>query len=635
MEATLDNRPAVIAYLDSCQGIEFATTDIINQYFVKAESWSLQHDDDSLLTRTYFQWADALHTQNELGNALGYALKAEGIAALRPRESFNLSNLLGIIHAQLGDYQEALSYHFQSLEQAAAIDPHLETYPLSNIAQIYNELEDIGSALTYAHKTVPHSQALPFPDQAYSLTYDYRLLANLHREQQRFDSAEYYLNLAITQAERLREEPRYPELQLIVSLTGLDLVLDPDYPDQVDRAPTFLATLQAADELVANMLKARYLTIIGKYDQVPSLLDTLHFEAAEPQIDLLGIKLAYYDSIRDYRHKSQVLEQLRELEQAQLDKQRSFANMISRVKYENRQALEEIAALRNEDSRQKKLFLGVAAGLVGVLIILLVRNLQRKQFNKRLENEVAEKTHSLQQAQTDLKEKNQQMLAKNEELEAVNYALSHDLQEPIRAIVSFSQLLGRGIPQDNRNQQYLSHLQTSARRLRTLLRDVQELNRIDQYEAQPQAVALGELVQAAADQLPERSGPQLTLLADGLPVLPIQMQAVKQILTHLLSNARLYNESVQPTVRVSYERRGDQHALLIQDNGIGIAEAYQEEVFRMLRRMHNQDQMPGSGLGLTIARKIAQHLGGDLKLEASRPGQGSTMVLLLPMHPPA
>ncbi len=220
----------------------------------------------------------------------------------------------------------------------------------------------------------------------------------------------------------------------------------------------------------------------------------------------------------------------------------------------------------------------------------------------------------------------------NQELEAFAYIASHDLQEPLRSITGFVELLRRRYEGklDERADEYISFVVDSAARMKALIEDLLRYSRVGRAELERQSVDLSELLEATrgtvAGRLAETGG---VLEVANLPTVEADPGQLGQLFDNLVGNALKFRSDAAPHVRVSAERDGDAWCVTVEDNGIGIPPAQAEAVFELFGRLHPRDEVPGTGIGLAICQKIVERHGGTITVVPGTPG-GSRFVLTLP-----
>jgi signal transduction histidine kinase len=244
--------------------------------------------------------------------------------------------------------------------------------------------------------------------------------------------------------------------------------------------------------------------------------------------------------------------------------------------------------------------------------------------------ERATRVHYVNQLQ--LETKQQELMAKNKELEQFAYIASHDLQEPLRSVTSFSQMLN----EEYREQvgedggQYLDYLMEASNRMRNLIKGLLDYSRLGR-EAQMGAVNVEAVFHAiVADLHVAITESNADVSAGPLPSIQGYETEFRQLLQNLLSNAikfRKPNEA--PEVRVSAERKGNFWEFSVKDNGIGIAPEHHEKIFLIFQRLHNRSLYEGTGIGLANCRKIVELHGGTIRLESEK-NKGSNFIFTIP-----
>jgi PAS domain S-box-containing protein len=220
----------------------------------------------------------------------------------------------------------------------------------------------------------------------------------------------------------------------------------------------------------------------------------------------------------------------------------------------------------------------------------------------------------------------------NADLEQFAYVASHDLQEPLRMVASYTQLLARRYrgKLDEDADEFIGYVVDGVTRMQALINGLLAYSRVGTRGSDLDRVDVDDLV----DRLLIDLGPAIEesdaviLRGELLPVQgdPIQ---VGQLFLNLLSNAIRFHEAEAPRVEISATRDGPMVRFSIADNGIGIAPEYQERIFAIFQRLHSRDRYPGTGIGLAVCKRIVERHGGTIWLE-SEPGAGTTFYFTLP-----
>lgn len=214
----------------------------------------------------------------------------------------------------------------------------------------------------------------------------------------------------------------------------------------------------------------------------------------------------------------------------------------------------------------------------------------------------------------------------NMELQRYAHVASHDLQTPIRSIGSFVGLLraGYGDSLDDQANDWLMRIAKSTAHMQTLTRDLLSYSRLEREERPLEAVAMGEIfdeVVRLLDVVISETGAEVT--TDVLPTVQGDRSQLIQLLQNLLDNALKYHlEGNTPRVHLAAERSGREWVFSLADNGIGIAPKHRNRIFEVFKRLHDQREFPGTGIGLAVCRRVVQRHGGRIWVE-SEPGQGS------------
>ena len=223
----------------------------------------------------------------------------------------------------------------------------------------------------------------------------------------------------------------------------------------------------------------------------------------------------------------------------------------------------------------------------------------------------------------------------NRELEDFAYVASHDLQEPLRKIQAFGDLLKtkHGDQLQDQGRDYIERMQAAAKRMQVLINDLLSFSRVT-TKAQPFVpVNLGEVAREVAHDLEVRAKETGGELIIGeLPTIDADPMQMRQLLQNLASNAlKFYRPEAAPRVEIRGETNNGRAQIMVRDNGIGFDEKYADRIFTMFERLHGRGKFEGTGIGLAICRKIAERHGGQITAK-SRPGEGSTFVVTLPVR---
>ena len=238
---------------------------------------------------------------------------------------------------------------------------------------------------------------------------------------------------------------------------------------------------------------------------------------------------------------------------------------------------------------------------------------------------------------TDLEAANRQLELRNRELDEFTYVASHDLQEPLRKLVSFSQLLKEDLPGEvpERAAKDLGFIMDAAHRMQVLIQDLLAFSRTGRAEVKPQITALDACLDAALSDLSvlleESKG---EVVRQPLPTVHVDPALIQRLFLNLVGNALKFTRPGEvPRVEISAASCAEGWRFEVRDRGIGIDPAHAEQIFAPFKRLHGRGEYGGTGIGLAICRKIVDRHGGRLWVE-SEEGQGARFLFTLPGEAP-
>lgn len=246
-------------------------------------------------------------------------------------------------------------------------------------------------------------------------------------------------------------------------------------------------------------------------------------------------------------------------------------------------------------------------------------------LNQQLEVKVRERTAALASRTKDLERS-------NGELEQFAYVASHDLQEPLRMVASFTQLLAKryGDKLDESAHDFITYAVDGATRMQTLITDLLAFSRVG-TQAKPleptECDAVLDRVLASLKLAIHES--EAVIQRDPLPQVMADPVQLGQLFQNLLSNAMKFRGQAQPRIYLSARKDGDSWTFSIRDNGIGISPDHTDRIFVIFQRLHTKVEYPGTGIGLAISKKIVERHGGRIWVEAA-PGGGSVFYFTIP-----
>jgi signal transduction histidine kinase len=228
----------------------------------------------------------------------------------------------------------------------------------------------------------------------------------------------------------------------------------------------------------------------------------------------------------------------------------------------------------------------------------------------------------------------EELARSNRDLEQFAYVASHDLQEPLRMVAAYTQLLAEKYQGklDENADKYIHYAVDGALRMQTLVKDLLAFSRVGRQGRNPQPIDCNLIVGSAIANLQARiheNGAQV--MCEGLPTIVAQSSELVQLFQNLIGNAIKFRSSQAPEIRITAQKKKTEWLFSVADNGIGIASENTDEIFVIFKRLHTSAEYPGSGIGLSICKKIVEQNGGRIWVE-SAPGKGSTFRFTWPME---
>ncbi|WP_232702638.1 PAS domain-containing sensor histidine kinase [Halobacterium wangiae] len=233
---------------------------------------------------------------------------------------------------------------------------------------------------------------------------------------------------------------------------------------------------------------------------------------------------------------------------------------------------------------------------------------------------------------TERKEYERKLEESNERLEQFAYAASHDLQEPLRMVSSYLQLIENRYTDDldDDGREFIDFAVDGADRMRTMIEGLLEYSRVETQGDPFERVALDSVFADVLDDLQVRiEEADAEIVHEPLPVVDGDAGQLRQLFQNLLDNAIEYSGEAPPSVEVTAERETDAWRISVHDEGIGIAPADAQRVFDVFQRLHSQAEHAGTGIGLALAERIVERHGGEIWVD-SEPGEGTTFSFTLP-----
>ncbi len=349
-------------------------------------------------------------------------------------------------------------------------------------------------------------------------------------------------------------------------------------------------------------------------------------EPADVELALRALKGAGFAAIADVAQNAE--------EFTALVRGNSYDVVLADYKLPNWNGLESVGVLRRE-----KLDVPVilVSGSLGELTA--VECIKQGAADYVLKDHLARLPQSVQRAMREkkLREEHRQSLEdlarSNRDLEQFAYVASHDLQEPLRMVAIYTQLLAERYAGklDADADKYIHYSVDGALRMQKLVQDLLAFSRVGRHGRALRSTDCDEVFQAALKNL-EAAMQQSGAVArhTHLPAVMADSSQLIQVFQNLIGNAIKFGGSEPPVIRVDAEMKGKEWVFSVADNGIGIAPEDAENVFEIFRRLHTRTEYPGNGIGLAICKKVVEQHGGRIWVE-SELGRGSTFKFTVPV----
>jgi PAS domain S-box-containing protein len=266
----------------------------------------------------------------------------------------------------------------------------------------------------------------------------------------------------------------------------------------------------------------------------------------------------------------------------------------------------------------------------GLFILAAVRDITE---HKRLQAQLVAEHRELEQTKHELEKTVAELKRSNTELEQFAYVASHDLQEPLRMVASYTQLLAKRYhgKLDADADEFIGYAVDGATRMQRLIKDLLAYSRVTTKGQAFERVDCKELLKEVLSDLRLAVEESRAVVTQGaLPIVMADGVQLRQLLQNLIGNAIKFRSEEAPWVHVSAERRNNEWLFSVRDNGIGIDPEYAERIFIIFQRLHNREEYPGTGIGLAMCKKIVERHGGHMWVK-SQLGEGATFYFTLPV----
>lgn len=619
---------------------------------------AIQNKDTANIVRSYNNWGSFYFTMGET---------KKGIESFKyPDEHnyysesaiehtvYNLGALIDISLYYLKDL-DLMYYYVNRLQKLSRqyTTPSLQIVSRFKLAQLLSEAGKAENALNTLREAYPY---LNKTDDKGFLNLYYQSLVNSFIETEQADSAYYYLDVLQEVTSYAEGDPRncyviVSRLRSEMSMRDIEIL-----PDNFNLCyDSTLKTIKrqkraGAQDFSTLYVKSKHLFSQKKYSELDEVLEVL-IQYANKSQDVAMLVKAYNLRYESLDARGRTTEALRA--HVQLLKHTNALHRLSFSQSQNiisNQLNLELAAERNRilaiENQNQKLEIDKDRGvfilfILGFIILGLLITYFSKlsrdnaRESKKLEMLVKQRTEELENSNAALLSTNKELTESNTELERFTFIASHDLKTPLHNMINFAGLLERKLKkeEDKEVKDYLSYILEGGKRMNMLIEDVLEFSKLSKKNTREEkkAVNLNSLTEEAKRSVSGYSEYKNAALEvpESLPTLYVNPAKVFILFKNLIENGIKYNESENPRITITHEVNHDALSIFVEDNGIGIKKEFHDRIFTMFSRLHNYSDYAGSGLGLSICKKVVEELNGKIGF-TSVPGEGTVFRIDLP-----
>ncbi|MEM9719018.1 MAG: ATP-binding protein [Bacteroidota bacterium] len=594
---------------------------------------SKTYGNDSLIY-TYSEKLGVLYREAD-SMSQAFILLSEAIKySTNPRFKRTALNSMGGLHLKNKDYDAALDYYFQAVEEAKKLNDGSEAYPIGNISEVYAILDDYENAIKYLKYSIGFSHALISPEKEYSLVYDYSYISKYFLDTKQGDSTRVYLEKAIENIQKIDtvKRQKFQDACFIGSNYAANIYLELGEADKakfyIEETRKFAQNFYYSSVLI---LEAQYYMLVKDYASALEILESEELERTEysGKTGILAMQVECLKGLGEHKRAVEIQEEWIAHQEKLFGQDRLRFSAFADVKYETIRREEEIKSLLlNQEVQELTIENQRFAMILNALIALLLagsaiylwqRYRNRNRLSQYLQEQVDLKTQDLKKA--------------NEELRVLNFVASHDLKEPINNIRNYIGLIHTKISSESKASLsfFFEIIDNSIGQIYTLVEDLAKyLSLANDEEVETSLIDLDQLTDevflSLDSYVQERKG---ELINAGLPELYSNSSLMRVILKNLVENGLKFNQASVPRVEVSHWENPTNHLISVSDNGIGVEKEFHTRIFENFKRLHNRSEYKGTGMGLAIVKLLVEKLGGSIRLE-SVVGEGSTFIFSLP-----
>lgn len=539
----------------------------------------------------------------------------------------------GLVQWYQGKIAEASKAFFEALEIRESINDSLGlARSYNNIGNVYCWQQNFDEARRFYKSSMSLRRAL---QDSVGMVYSLVSLAEVASEQENLLQAQQYGVQALELARKIgridAEAFCYEHLgQIMLNKDQLEEALS-----YFQDAAALNRSAQNKNQLAENLLEIAEVKARKGYFQ--EAIDTLHssvalsndIDANDLEADALKKLSENYAALEQYDSAYLYAINYQEVKEKITGEKQD--RILFDVQEQYRSQLEKTGLLLEQQriSNQRALLFVIICILVAFLGFYYYR---QNRIHLRINEQVKEKAEEIERVNKALAIQNEDLRESNDSLRQFAYVVSHDLREPLRTMGSFTTLLARRFPKniDDQSQEYIRFIVKGARHMSLLLDGLLNYASVSSTDAlEQERLDLNELISTVLDILDaEIKATDAQVEVDGLPVIKGNRALLSQLFQNLIANALKFNDKPERKVGVRYREEEGMHVIIVEDNGIGIDEAYKAKIFQIFHRLE-KNKYKGTGLGLAICQKIVARHRGKIELESAL-GKGTRFFVHLP-----
>ena len=535
---------------------------------------------------------------------------------------------------------EAMKAFQQALDLASQENDKIGYSSIAlNLGEVNAQNKDFEKARAYYNKALAVSEEINEPAR---IAWANRLIGDTYAEEKNYTEAAFFFKEAIKKAIVAKDNRSLSFAKSRLGKVSMELGQIELAEKEIKEAIQLIQEVGDKEGLMDGYIIL--MKIYLKRNQSNNVIHigqkatklTTQVNSVQQQLELQGLLAKAYAIENDFQKAYQLNLFTQEIKDSiDFVNKKNLASELEE-KYQSKKKEAENALLRIEKQQQVtqikqqqsiNIFLAIVAVLLALLGYMAFNAYKNKRRNNLvLEEKVTNRTQELQSTNT-------QLLQSNEELARFAYVASHDLREPLRNIINFTQLLQKQLAptQAQESLQMIDIIHENTTHMNKLIVDTLTFTRLSNIEEVREPVDLNQTIKniklAISTTLTKKNA-TIDLLKP-LPTVQTNGRLLFSVFKNLIENGITYNESTTRTIVIDHFLKGQNYVFSVADNGIGIPEAYQATVFEMFKRLQNREKYQGTGMGLSNCKKIIDTLGGEIWVESD--GQnGATFFFTIP-----